>query len=151
MLGGIPLPTAGVQSLTVPDPAAGAQWNYVFPAGYQYLVLGLQFRMVTNNTPASRYPGYGWVRPGVPFNLRIQMGVPIVALSDYICVWLTGRANIQTVTVGALPLTGTHQMTLAYPLILNPLDELGSDCVQFQAGDQMLDIFLYYLRMPLTS
>jgi hypothetical protein len=143
MIDGLPLPSSAIVSETVANPAAGSQWTKTFSPGYQVLLLGVQYTVVADATVTNRYPGFEY--SSAPVGFRVQYGVGIIKNQTYICVWLVGAAYIQTVTID------THQMTLSYPIILNPGDVLSSDVVQLQPGDALRDIYLYYLQMPLTQ
>jgi hypothetical protein len=136
----------------VPDPAPGVIWGYNFPAGYQILLLGVQYRLVASALVAVRRLGFQIERPGLFFYaIHTQIALGVTANQNYICSWLPGCAFIQTVTVGVAPLNGTHQMTLPYPVIMNPGDRLAAAVGGLQVGDQLSDIYLYYLEMPLTQ
>jgi hypothetical protein len=150
MLTGLSLPIGAVRTVTVPNPAPGVRWDYIVPAGYQVLLLGVQYLLTTSAVAGNRFPGFQFERLG-PVFFAIHCGSSITATKNYICVWLPGCSFIQTVTVGAAPLSGTHQMTLPYPIILDPGDSLHGAVVGLGAADQFSDIYLYYLAMPLTQ
>ena len=52
----VPLQGGESVSFTVPDPAAGANWLYTIPAGYEYEIRALQCKLTTAAAGGVRYP-----------------------------------------------------------------------------------------------
>jgi hypothetical protein len=145
MLSGIPLPAGAIRTVVVPNPAPYDQWNYTFPDGYESLLLGLRYTFMTDNVAFNRYFGLMWWEVVCPYELQVRCAVPIPALQTCTGVWMAGCSFVETVSATL------HQMTLPYPLVFKPGDELHSSALFQGIGDQLSDIFLYYLEMPLTQ
>jgi hypothetical protein len=138
MLEGLPLTTASIRNVIVPNPAVGAQWTYTFPAGYQALLLSLRCNLLTDVVVANRYLGLSFTIGGRTFILH--NATPVTANKNFTLFWFVGEKYIQTVA------SLIQEMTLPFPIILNPGDALSSDIVNLQVGDTLDTICLSYVR-----
>jgi hypothetical protein len=145
MIRGLPLPVGAVVHTAIANPAAGAQFAYVSPDGFECLLLGVRFRFVAGVFVITRYPGLILGFDGLPFFLRTSIGVTAGAVTTF--YWTTGGAFIETATANG------RQLTMPYPLIFKGGigNDIVSDVVNMQAADQLSNIILYWLQMPLTG
>jgi hypothetical protein len=143
MLRGLPLPTDAVRFVVVPDPAAGAQWSFVFRGGYQFLLLAVRGVLTTAANIIMRYPSITFDFAGRQFPIEKSVGIP--ATTAITCNWTPGQAFVET----GVP--NSCQMTLPYPIIFQAGESIYSNVVNMNANDQWNNIFVYYLQMPQTQ
>lgn len=77
----VPLTGGEVIDINVAAPAAGVDWIYTVPAGYEMTLLAVFFRLVTDGTVATRYPMFvmwgtdGFDRYRIRFTTNITAGL----------------------------------------------------------------------------
>lgn len=126
------------RTVTVPSPAAGADWSYAIPAGEYWDLISVYAQLVTSVTVASRYPSLIVGDGVVTFARSAATGSQAASLTG-LNLWVPGATPSSQNNVNRGPLPTTY---------LGEAETIGSLTDNIQAGDQWSGI---YIRAIVTT
>lgn len=143
----IPARQGEVFVVRLADPAAGANWTWVAPDGYRYLISAVQYHYVTCATASNRRVTI-YIRAGTPLNTFLQICAEndAVASKNYDFYWAAGPGTPY------LNLTALKVVTpLPLECYLIPGEEIVSQIGGMVAADQISNPTIYGQRWVLES
>lgn len=126
----------------VGNPAAGADWSYVIPAGNWQMVVAAHNTFVTSATVANRGPSFN-ITDGAGNELWAQGITAVVPASSFIELLFQVALSFTSTA----PAAGINAITLP-PLWLPPGFTIRSNTSALQAGDQWSNIHLWLAQQP---
>jgi hypothetical protein len=145
MLGGYPFPVGGLRVATIPTPAAGLDMSYTLPGGYQYLILGILFRLATCATPGNRYPELEFGFTGfTPFFMGISEAQGQSLTINY--RWMPGGRESAPERYANYSSVG-----MPYPVVMSAGDIVGTRVEGLQAACQLSNGYIRYARQKITT
>lgn len=126
--------------VAVANPAAGAEWIYALPAGYQYAFVSVVFRLTNSAAVANRILSVPIILGGNVLCRSKQM--PALAAS------ITGRLSLFSgCALGTVfDSYSTNPMPFTTDFIVPAATTIGTATLNLQAADQFSEIVLVLLR-----
>lgn len=144
MINGIALPNSALERVTVAGPAAGNDFLYALPEGFQYM---LQAVIFTLNTAAGG--GLRW--GGVDMTMQGRGCSLLPTVSQAGGLGYHHRFYIGINSSGALLDAQYVYTELPYPFIMQAADTIGSEIRNIAGGDTVTNIDLFLYRMRIQS
>ncbi len=132
-MGIAPAGPASSNLITIPNPVAGANWQYIVPANTSLEIISIYFSITCDANAGNRYLMVTFDDGGVQFHESVQLQ-KVVASASQFAIFGAGLT-----TIAASPIT---RSTAALPigLLLQPTWRINSSVFDKQAGDQLSGI-----------